>query len=697
MSDRFSEQRSKLASEIPGYADKTAPECKAVGITLRYPVYTDLTADQLEYYLYWRGTLGTPAFRRAAEGYTWLLVSELLNTSPERIAAMCSHTGRDGSPVYPHLLGTAAECAMVFGTPLPEFAPWMASVKECDFLSRAFCQPVSDIPPEALPEYVPDVMLRIKDKAAFSRFSGTVLREYDALLRKKTGRSLRQTFLRPAKQSLLPFAQYAHLGRKTPVEKIVWAPFDDSVKDLFNILCDVYSGRPVPKSTELPLKVDLVSAADRVLASKEYTKGPSPFSKPEGIRFRMFGSVCTSLGPSCLRDPSAGSSRNRCTMGDILTFSAMPHRGPAGFVTSDMEHPSYSDLSRDQFAYYLYWRDMFREGRRLDTDCGYVNLYLTELINTDRGEATAGIISRLLEAYGDCEGSLIGTTLMDHALCNGQPFTDYRVCMDRYVVNAWVESFAAGRNTVPVDDTLLGMMRSGSIGVRYIGRSGLTEPIGRAIQRILMELSSRRDPAELFGAERITVKRGLYFGFDYLRGSPDCKVAYSNFIGNRKFTHFADKVFQYAVALQGAPPGGKRPPFTFSGVNCALIIAEELSAWVESRKKEIEIKLDSDAIDDAESDLRAVTDMMKVSLDGDDTEETVQTVTSSSEDPWEGFAASLTEAEKEYLRKVLDGETSARPGIEDAVNGKALTHVGDTVLEDGRPVEDYLDELRRMM
>ena len=51
MSDRFSEQRSKLASEIPGYADKTAPECKAVGITLRYPVYTDLTADQLEYYL----------------------------------------------------------------------------------------------------------------------------------------------------------------------------------------------------------------------------------------------------------------------------------------------------------------------------------------------------------------------------------------------------------------------------------------------------------------------------------------------------------------------------------------------------------------------------------------------------------------------------------------------------------------------
>ncbi len=56
-------------------------------------------------------------------------------------------------------------------------------------------------------------------------------------------------------------------------------------------------------------------------------------------------------------------------------------------------------------------------------------------------------------------------------------------------------------------------------------------------------------------------------------------------------------------------------------------------------------------------------------------------MTSSAEDP----------------RKVLDGETSARPGIEDAVNGKALTHVGDTVLEDGRPVEDYLEELRRMM
>ncbi|MEE3477709.1 MAG: hypothetical protein VZQ26_02055, partial [Methanomethylophilus sp.] len=115
MSDRFSEQRSKLTDELPRYAGQTAPECKAVGITLRYPVYTDLTADQLEYYLYWRSTLGTPDFKRAAEGYTWLLVSELLNTEPGKISILCSQTGRDGSPLYRNLLGTAVECAMVFG------------------------------------------------------------------------------------------------------------------------------------------------------------------------------------------------------------------------------------------------------------------------------------------------------------------------------------------------------------------------------------------------------------------------------------------------------------------------------------------------------------------------------------------------------------------------------------------------------
>ena len=696
MSDRFSEQRSKLTDELPRYAGQTAPECKAVGITLRYPVYTDLTADQLEYYLYWRSTLGTPDFKRAAEGYTWLLVSELLNTEPGKISILCSQTGRDGSPLYQNLLGTAVECAMVFGTDLPSFVPWMAYVKECDFLSRAFCHPVSDIPPDALTDYVPDVMLRIKDRIAFARFAGTVLREYDEILIKKTGRNLRQTYLRPKKQSLLPFAQYAHLGKKVPVEKIVWSPFDDSVKDLANLLCDVFSGRPVPRTTVLPLKERLLSVAERVKESKEYTDGVDPFSKPEGIRYRRFGSASTSLGPSCLRDPNAGTSKTRCTMGDILTFSDMLHKGPVGFITSDLEHPSYNDLSRDQFAYYLYWRDMFREGRCLDTDTGYVNLYLTELINTDKGEATSGIIRRLLDAYGDYEGSLIGTTLMDHALCNGQPFTDYRVCMDRYVVNAWAETFIKGTNTVPLDDTLFSMMRSGSIGVRYIGRSALTEPIGRALQRILTQLSSTRDPAQAFGAERVTVKRGLYFGFDYLRGSPECKISYSNFIGNRKFTRFVDKVFQYAVSLQGRSDDTKRPPFTFAGINCAQIIAEELSSWKATAEK-TEIRLDSDAIEDAESDLRAVTDMMKVSLDGEDAEEPIQTVSAETDDPWEAFAASLTDEEKEYVREVLEGETSARPGIEDAVNGKALTHVGDTVLEDGRPVEDYLDELRRMM
>ena len=88
---------------------------------------------------------------------------------------------------------------------------------------------------------------------------------------------------------------------------------------------------------------------------------------------------------------------------------------------------------------------------------------------------------------------------------------------------------------------------------------------------------------------------------------------------------------------------------------------------------------------------------MKVSFDRDEAEEDAPADVNETHDPWEGFAASLTGEEREYLRKALDGETSARPGIEDAVNGKALTHVGDTVLEDGRPVEDYLEELRRMM
>ena len=708
MTDRFAEQRAKLKDEIPAYADRTGPPCKQVSITLRYPVYSDLTQDQMEFYLGWRASLGTDGFTRAADGYAWLLVSELLNTDPSRIAGMCTAVAADGSPLYPGLLGTVLDCSRVFGTPLPSFSPWMAAVPECGFVSRAFSSPVSDLPPEAMTGYVPDVSLRITDKIRFARLSGTVLREYDALLRERTGKGLRQTFLRPVKGCHLPFSDYAYTGRKTPVETVTWEPRDDSLKALFNLLCDLFSGRSLPGVYRVPLREELISLFASISVSGIFTDSPDPFSKPDGVRSRTFGSPHTALGASRLNDPSARTDGTRMTLGDVLTFSELHRDGSSVFVTCDYDHPSYSDLSKASFDYYIYWRDSFLSGRALDTDNGYVNLLLTELINTDRGEETSKILSRLLEAYGNDEGSLIGVTLADHAICNGVPFTDYRVLMDRYVVNSWVESFVHCNNATPLDAVLLNMMRSGSLSVRFIGRQFPVEVMGRALRRIFGSLLSK-DPVKVFSPESVTVTRGLYFGLQYFRGTPERRVTYRNYLGNRKFTHFVDKACNYAVTLMdiyAEGKGRKRPVFSFSGIDCASILDEEFSVWwaLRNRPREKELRLDGDAIAAAESDLSSVTEMMRVEDPDEAVEETTCENTGDKGDPWARFRDSLSDVEKGYIAAVLADPTSAKgylrsngSRLEDDINRKALDTVGDTVIEDCTPVEDYVEELRKMV
>ena len=69
------------------------------------------------------------------------------------------------------------------------------------------------------------------------------------------------------------------------------------------------------------------------------------------------------------------------------------------------------------------------------------------------------------------------------------------------------------------------------------------------------------------------------------------------------------------------------------------------------------------------------------------------------------FFASLTGTEKEYI-KIISREPAGAPaflrshsltriGMEDAINNKALDTVGDTVLEDGTAVEDYIEDMEK--
>ena len=718
MTDRFSSQKEALKEQLGRYRNVPGQPCRTVGIILKYPVFSDLTPDQLNYYLYWRGTLGTPEFKKAADGYTWLLVTEIVNgpdvrKASEKINTLCTSCAPDGSPLYPELLSVAIEYSQMFGTAMPPFAEWMAAV-DSSFLSRAFASPVSDISADIISAYIQDDPKNISD--ALTEDITDLLNVYDGLLTDKTGHGLRDTFMHPTKSCNLPFRDYAYLGKKTPLETVIWKPTGNMVSKLFKTVYAICTGKW--KKSEMPNIPFENSLAD--LHAKRITitvPTMNLYSKPLGVLVRPLGSKPSSLGPSCFSDPTAApNSAHRNTLGDLLTFSKIhPESEKTRFVTSDCEHPCFLDLTQEQFDYYVHWKQSFMRGVPLDTDNGYLNLFLSELINLDT-PFTPSILQRLMDTYGGAGKNLISSVLIDYELLKGHSFSDHRVYLDRYVVNSWIEEFIRGTNKIPLDSTLLGIMRSGGMNVRYISEDIPIQTMSQALQEVFRSVGTNTSPEKMFNAKSVSTWRTLFVGLDYLRGRAEAKVRYTNYLEAPKFVNFIDKSVRYMSALlsrKSFDDLGMKKTFTFLGVDCAKIFKNVISHVAEQPepKPQTRIILNRDAISEAQSDLAAVTDMMYVPEEENmkpevKPEPEVRAVNTSPDDPWRTLSEALEPSEKEYLdalvqspgqaKEFLKKTETSRTKIEDSINGKSLDCIGDTIIENGTIVDDYLNDIRNM-
>ena len=679
-----------------------------MGITLKYPTYSDLTPDQLNYYTYWKNTLGTNEFRKAADGYVWLFVCELLNDPDtgyvsERLNTLATSEASDGSPYYPELLGTAITYAAVRGTPFPRYAGWMYSPERRFVLSPLLASPVSDIPASVLQDLAGAAGPVLKDPELPAK-TGSMLRELDRKL-STMGTDLRSEFMVPVKQSCRPFRDYALVDEPEPVEMIVWEP--KPTGELGNLLSAVISlisgGKPDPK---FRYAEELSKIFKRLSASGFVPGTEDPLTKPEVFHCRRLGTPCGAFGPSRLCDPTVQArSGKSITLGEILTFADSKPKMPEPFVLSGWEHPVYKDLSKGSFAYYVYWRDCFRKGRYLDTDNGYVNLLLTEIINTESPDDARRDLETLLGVYGDGSQNLIALTLMDHTLCNRGRFTDYRSYDDRMVTNCWIDAFLHGDPSLELDQTMLDRMRSGSFSVTYMESAVPLRPFGKALRKIFAEISKKKDLRALLNPRPVSAVRSVYVSLDYFRGKREVRVEFDDYLGCRKLSTFIDKAVKFASAYA---KNGSGPTFSFAGLKCCDIIAGCIDEDRISGQRDVHIRLDPEAVAAAESDLRAVTELMRTEEEPEETQVTEETpvqeaVTTSG--PWETFFASLTGTEKEYI-KIISREPAGAPaflrshsltriGMEDAINNKALDTVGDTVLEDGTVVDDYIEDMEK--
>jgi hypothetical protein len=68
-------------------------------------------------------------------------------------------------------------------------------------------------------------------------------------------------------------------------------------------------------------------------------------------------------------------------------------------------NPGFGDLSGKQRAYFLYWRDSFRKGRRPETCAAYITIYARELILCLGGGAAGENFRELLRLWRNCRES----------------------------------------------------------------------------------------------------------------------------------------------------------------------------------------------------------------------------------------------------------------------------------------------------
>ena len=78
---------------------------------------------------------------------------------------------------------------------------------------------------------------------------------------------------------------------------------------------------------------------------------------------------------------------------------------PVGYFSFS---PRYSQLTKSQLSWYLWWRENMRNGNYIQTDYSYVKLYIMELLTADESEDIDGCLDKLCRLYINNHDSVLG-------------------------------------------------------------------------------------------------------------------------------------------------------------------------------------------------------------------------------------------------------------------------------------------------
>ncbi|MCQ2078624.1 MAG: hypothetical protein MJZ38_00990 [archaeon] len=379
------------------------------------------------------------------------------------------------------------------------------------------------------------------------------------------------------------------------------------------------------------------------------------------------------------------------------------------YVPSGASRTEYATMDDSQEQYYRYWKGCMVQGGQLETDNGYVWLYMSEqLANCPNKGTMYQRLKDLYEAYGTQDHSgLIRDTFGEFAIANKMQ-VPFAVPGIRESSDLAMMSLLDGEDVTIDSDCLLKVAHLEKSRVSEEFDEQCASAVVATIRDVSALLSSRNKRlADCFPCDRKPFKMQIYQKLRVFTGRRSGSVwaEYPALSDNLEFCDFLEALIVDSVRCSKRLSDGRNRrllPYRIEGIDCETLVERNVYNMRNTRKKNVELNLDFKQVFSAERDLEEVTNMMAVPE-----EEPVATaperisrkesrlVRRKTGNRWRTLVERLDDIQRNYLLGAVDGKVKrVDHRIEDAINDIALSIVDDTIVEAGKVYEDYEEDVR---
>lgn len=708
-------------ADIAGMVDEHGCPCEYVSVPFIYVDYRALDRDQLDYYLYWRDSFWEGDMLRTCEGYLWILANEIGLTEHDPVETysllMKLWKERRFDLFDPSLfIEFVRDYAIEHNLPQPPTDVFGSDRNEA-LVNSITCSPDWYLDIDSLSEMtngfgikrdesetlckIVDITLRrlnrmMGKEGIFQMYSSTDLENvhdlyisYPLLRGRKVSVDSPDLFHDNSFRSFIrDVARYATSILRGLKEQ-------DRPKDLADLVVEVITDTYENLDDCCPEYVpDNVVTAVKTVTERYIARGLHPSLSDQTRDVNKVGTMVERN----IRVPPSSAQK-------LLTNWNLDSDTPCRYVASGYINPSYDTFSREQFDYYIYWRTQFRKGRNLETDDGYIRLFIAETVScSDDPNEALQILKRLRDTYPNhyLERS-ISVAIVEYSVIFGIPVEDTQYAYES-LLNG-VACMCMGREPMleMTSDVLSSISGMDKRAIDDLGKEGIAA-INSSLRRIDSERIALGIPPtlELFNVQIISHSAFYAMRRDF--PMPSYNSSYRTFVvkKNSSLRSYISNTVRLVATFISKFSGKKvtlKIPKYHGERTVKIIETEVMKAFGLDPKRKKKLELDPSALKSAQDDLSAVTEMMSSEEEGKEEihEEDVQ------ESGWDVLAAKLDDNQMKYLASALDdgsrcatiakgcGKTVSK--MEDSINSISMDTVGDVIVENQSVIDDYRDDV----